>query len=50
MKTGIIIGSHRHDSQSAKIASYIEKQIGGDVFVVDLGKNPLPLWEEKIWS
>lgn len=46
MKTGIIIGSHRHDSQSAKVASFVQKQLIGESFVLDLGKNPLPLWDE----
>lgn len=50
MKTGIIIWSHRHDSQSAKVAKYIEWQITGQTYILDLGKEPLPLWEESIWS
>ncbi len=55
MKIGIICGSHRPDSQSGKIARYIEKALltrglCDTTWLYDLGGNPLPLWDEGVWS
>jgi len=55
MKIGIICGSHRPDSQSGKVARYIEKALltrglCDATWLYDLGGNPLPLWDEGIWS
>jgi NAD(P)H-dependent FMN reductase len=55
MKIGIICGSHRADSQSGKVARYIEKALlaGGlcdATWLYDLAGNPLPLWDEGIWT
>lgn len=55
MKLGIICGSHRHDSQSGKIARHIERSLRDqgvcdDTWLFDLGGNPLPLWDESIWA
>ena len=55
MKIGIICGSHRPDSQSGKVARYIEKALlaGGlcdATWLYDLAGNPLPLWDEGIWA
>ena len=55
MKIGIICGSHRPDSQSGKIARHIEstllaQDLCDDTWLFDLGGNPLPLWDEGIWS
>ncbi|MCR9185360.1 MAG: NAD(P)H-dependent oxidoreductase [Halieaceae bacterium] len=55
MKLGIISGSHRPDSQSAKVGRYIkhtllEQTLCDDVWFLDLGGNPLPLWEEGVWD
>jgi NAD(P)H-dependent FMN reductase len=55
MTIGIIIGSHRAESESTKIGKYLEnllKQNHSDVdtAVVDLRLNPLPLWSEDMWS
>ena len=55
MKIGIICGSHRQDSQSGKVARYIEKALLNNdlcdaTWLYDLGGNPLPLWDEGIWS
>ena len=55
MKIGIICGSHRQDSQSGKVARYIEKallthDLCDATWLYDLGGNPLPLWDEGIWS
>ena len=52
MQIAIIVGSHRKDSQSAKIARFLERQLIslGDhqCWTCDLGKDPLPLWDEEI--
>lgn len=55
MKIGIICGSHRSDSQSGKIARYIERELidkglCDETWLYDLGGNPLPLWDESIWE
>ena len=54
MRIGIIVGSHRKDSQSAKvgrsIAAALERRSGVDTWTLDLGKTPLPLWDETLWS
>jgi NAD(P)H-dependent FMN reductase len=55
MKIGIICGSHRPDSQSGRVARYIEKAVltGGlcdATWLYDLAANPLPLWDEGIWT
>ncbi|MBE9539228.1 MAG: NAD(P)H-dependent oxidoreductase [Proteobacteria bacterium] len=55
MKIGIICGSHRPVSESGKIARHIEKElvkqgICDATWLFDLGGNPLPLWDEGIWS
>ena len=55
MKLGIICGSHRPDSQSGKVARYIEKalleyKLCETTWLYDLGGNPLPLWDESIWA
>ena len=55
MKLGIICGSHRHESQSEKVARYIERTLleeghCEDTWLFSLAGNPLPLWEEGIWE
>lgn len=55
MKVTIINGSHRQNSQSAKVAEFIEttlndRQLAGQVWRYDLTANPLPLWDEGIWD
>lgn len=55
MKIGIICGSHRPSSESGKIARHIEKELirqgtCKSTWLFDLGGNPLPLWDEGIWS
>ena len=54
MNIGIIIGSHRKDSQSAKVGRFLSTllttQFGADTWTRDLGADPLPLWDEEIWS
>ena len=54
MHVAIIVGSHRKDSQSAKIGRFLQAQIeslgGHTCWTCDLGKNPLPMWDEEIGS
>jgi NAD(P)H-dependent FMN reductase len=55
MKITIVSGSHRDPSQSMKVARFIEqtlKQHGlcDEVEVINLGGNPLPLWDQGIWE
>jgi NAD(P)H-dependent FMN reductase len=55
MKFGIIIGSHRANSQSAKVATYAENALklidtSALIYTLDLFKEPLPLWDEGVWN
>ncbi len=55
MKIAIISGSHRHNSESFKISSHIEKKLLSSslcesTYLFNLADNPLPLWEESIWN
>jgi len=55
MKIGVICGSHRPNSESGKVARHIERalleqSICDAAWLYDLGGNPLPLWDEGIWS
>jgi NAD(P)H-dependent FMN reductase len=53
MKTAIIVGSHRANSQSTKVGKFIQDDLHGkghDSFLYDLRTNPLPLWDESIWE
>ena len=54
MKIGIIVGSHRKDSQSAKVGRFLNGILSSmdnvNGWTLDLGKTPLPLWDEALWS
>ena len=54
MQIAIIAGSHRKDSQSAKVAHFLASQLMSlgehSCWICDLGKEPLPLWDEEIGS
>ncbi len=55
MKIGIISGSHRHQSQSIKVAKHIETTLletglADETYLFSLAGNPLPLWDEAIWE
>lgn len=55
MKLGIIVGSHRQQSQSSKVAAVVAATLndidaGIEVYTFDLAANPLPLWDESIWA
>ena len=55
MKISIISGSHRENAQSLKIARVIEKMLleqdlADETWLFSLSGNPLPLWDEGIWT
>ncbi|MCR4414768.1 MAG: NAD(P)H-dependent oxidoreductase [Thermoguttaceae bacterium] len=54
MKISIIAGSHRHESESARVARYVEailRKIGvRQTYLLSLSDNPLPLWDEGVWQ
>jgi NAD(P)H-dependent FMN reductase len=53
MKIGIISGSHRIESQSQKVADYLQKRLenaGTQTWLFSLAGNPLPLWDQGIWD
>jgi azobenzene reductase len=55
MHITIVIGSHRQVSNSAKVGSLVSEillQQNPDLHIstIDLGKNPLPIWNEKVWE
>lgn len=55
MKYGIIIGSHRASSQSAKVSKYIKGYLSHfdtatTVYELDLSSKPLPFWDEGVWN
>ena len=54
MRIAIVAGSHRREAESARVAKYIEqdlKNLGiSDTYLLSLSANPLPLWDEDVWS
>ncbi len=53
MKIGIISGSHRDPSQSARVGDYMAEQLalkGVSTWSFALASNPLPLWDQKVWE
>ncbi len=55
MKLAIICGSHRKESQSARISAVLadrvkQQSLFDQVDILSLSENPLPLWDESIWS
>ena len=55
MKITIVSGSHRRDSQSAKVGRFLEhtlkeQALGEQTWLLDLADFPLPLWDEGIWA
>lgn len=53
MKIGIIVGSHRLKSESTKTSKFVDfwlKKKGLLTYILDLRKNPLPLWDETKWE
>ncbi len=54
MKITIISGSHRVNSESERVAKYIDAEINRTKLatsqVFSLAENPLPFWDEGIWK
>lgn len=55
MKVGIISGSHRINSQSKKIAHWIEKRFNSlsltqRVYTLELATANIPFWDEGMWN
>ena len=55
MKIGVICGSHRENSQSEKVGRYAaakleELGLVDGTYVFSLAGNPLPFWDEGVWS
>ncbi len=55
MKISIISGSHRKNSQSTKVARFMQQSLEqnrlcDDTWFFDLADNPLPLWDEGVWE
>lgn len=55
MRIAVISGSHRVESQSKKVAHFIQKILQVElkeieILLLDLGVNPLPEWEESKWE
>jgi NAD(P)H-dependent FMN reductase len=53
LKIAIVTGSHREKSQSDRVGSFVEgvlKTQNASPFIISLSKNPLPLWDEGVWS
>ncbi len=53
MKIAIICGSHRKDSESLKVSSYLANLVNeekNESYILNLGIAGIPLWEESIWS
>jgi len=54
MRIAIVAGSHRREAESARVAKYIEQDLQNlgvsDTYLLSLSANPLPLWDEDVWS
>jgi NAD(P)H-dependent FMN reductase len=55
MKTIFIVGSHRENSQSLKVAKWLahETQQKGDSYetdIIDLAAENLPMWDQAAWN
>ena len=55
MKISLISGSHRVDSQTAKVARFLEATLrarhpGVETWLLDLATARLPLWDPGVWD
>jgi NAD(P)H-dependent FMN reductase len=55
MRIGLIVGSHRPQSQSAKIGERITEFLrefapNASVYTLDLTKTKFPMWDEGVWD
>jgi hypothetical protein len=49
----IVSGSHRPESQSGKVARWVAEDLkrrGSSADLLDLGRDPLPFWDEGVWD
>jgi hypothetical protein len=49
----IVSGSHRPESQSGKVARWLAQDLalrGATSDLLDLGREPLPMWDEGVWD
>lgn len=55
MQITIVSGSHRKDSQSLKVAKYLENRLlelnlCEKVYLLDLATKEIPFWDEGVWQ
>jgi len=54
MRIGIVVGSHRKESESGRVGRYLQRQLDAmdsvETWLMDLGKAPLPMWDEALFS
>jgi NAD(P)H-dependent FMN reductase len=55
MHYALISGSHRQNSQSSRVATYLAQRLqaqesGSTTDIINLAGNPLPLWDESAWQ
>jgi NAD(P)H-dependent FMN reductase len=54
MKITVISGSHREQAQTLKVARVIRRMLDDGICeetaLIDLGNNPLPLWDTGVWE
>jgi NAD(P)H-dependent FMN reductase len=53
MKIAIISGSHRDNSESERVGRFIKTHLGSlgvESHLISLANNPIPLWDEEVWS
>lgn len=55
MKYFIVSGSHRPNAESGRVARYLKKRVesllpNASATVLELGKHPLPLWDQGMWG
>jgi NAD(P)H-dependent FMN reductase len=55
MRLGIITGSHRYESQSAKVGKYIQhfiekENLFKDIYFLNLAHTEIPYWDEGVWN
>ena len=53
MKFFLLSGSHRSNSQSLKVTQHLAQtleKLGHSTHTYSLERNPLPLWDEGVWS
>jgi NAD(P)H-dependent FMN reductase len=53
MKIAIVSGSHREKSESERVGRYLKGIVESkkaEAILISLAHNPLPLWDEGVWS